>query len=85
MNASAEAVQYRVAAYGESAGFLIPVQWPISSDPDLTRRAPVLDQENRNRVVRYVGYRRCLICKKPFWSEDIKKNQLCDGVHAIQD
>ncbi len=81
----AAAVEYRLPQYGESAGFLIPVQWSINSDPDLTQRAAVLDRENRNRVVRYVGYRRCLICKRPFWSEDVRGHRICDAPHAIQD
>lgn len=79
------AVEYRRVAHGPDGGFLIPVRWSVQSDPEMTRRAPVLDRVNGNRVVRIVGYRRCLICKKPFFSEDMRGNRICDAVHVIQD
>jgi len=82
---AAPAAEYRIAAFGEDAGFLIPLRWSLNSDPEMTRRAPVLDRMNRNRVVRIVGWRRCLVCKAPFFSEDVRRNRLCGDPHAIQD
>lgn len=68
------------SSYGQDAGFLIPVRWRF--DGDLKRRAPVLDPVNGNRIARMVGYKRCLICKKTFWSEDVKNVHICDAFHA---
>lgn len=68
------------SSYGQDAGFLIPRQWIF--DGDYKRRAAVLDTENGNRVARLVGYKRCLICKKPFWSEDVKNIYICDASHS---
>lgn len=73
--------EYRTpSSYGQDAGFLIPRKWVF--DGDYKRRAPVLDTVNGNRVARLVGYRRCLICKKPFWSVDAKRIFICDGFHS---
>lgn len=71
------------SSYGIEADFLIPVRWTF--DGDLKRRAPVLDVVNANRVARLVGYRKCLLCKKPFWSVDIKNVHICDGFHSQLD
>ncbi len=75
-------VEYRQPSYGPDDGFLIPVQWAFD---DYKKRAPVLDAENENRVVRMVGWRRCILCKRPFFSGDVKRNQICPGYHREQD
>lgn len=31
------------------------------------------------RVVRYVGWRKCMRCGHPFWSEDVQRLRLCTG------
>ena len=53
-----------------------PRAWPW--DGDLTRRAEVRDYNfDPPRVVRLCGYRACMRCQKPFWSEDVKLIRLC--------
>ena len=74
-------VEYHTpSAYGQDADFLIPKQWPFTGD--YKRRAPVLDKINGNRVARLVGDKRCLICKKRFWSEDVKNIYICGASHS---
>lgn len=51
-----------------------PKPWPWNGDE--TRRVPVVDP-NDNRVIRYVGYRRCISCTKHFWSEDVIRLRMC--------
>lgn len=63
------------SAYGQDSGFLIPVQWEFNGD--YRRRAPVLDAINGNRVARMVGWRSCLLCKKPFFSDCVKGIRIC--------
>lgn len=38
-----------------------------------------LIQRNPPRVVRRVGWQRCMKCSKPFWSGDVVRLRLCDG------
>lgn len=84
MSEAPAAVEYHTpSSYGQDADFLIPVRWAF--DGDYRRRAPVLDAINGNRVARLVGYRKCLLCKKPFWSVDIKNVHICDGFHSLLD
>jgi hypothetical protein len=52
--------------------FIEPAEWKF--DGDLTRRKPVL---LNGRVVRNVGYLRCLCCRDPFFSEDVKGIRMC--------
>lgn len=57
-------------------GFVEPRPWPCDGG---SRREPVLDMDVRPpRVVRYVGWRRCMSCQKPFWSEDLARLRLCE-------
>jgi hypothetical protein len=79
--AAAPAVQYRSPERGTDAGFSIPVQWPLTADPEMKRREPVLDVVNHNRPVRLVGWKRCLLCRSPFWSEDVRRNHICKARH----
>jgi hypothetical protein len=78
--APAQVEYHTPSSYGQDSGFMIPKQWIF--DGDYRRRAPVLDAVNANRVARLVGYKRCLICKKPFWSQDVKNIHICDGFHS---
>lgn len=71
---------HRPSSYGQDADFLIPVRWDF--DGDYRRRAPVLDAINGNRIARLVGYKRCLVCKKTFWSEDVKNIYICGASHS---
>ena len=54
-------------------GFIEPQRWP--QDGGL-RREPVVDVE-LGRVVRYVGWRNCMRCGHPFWSDDVQRLRLC--------
>ena len=47
------------------------------------RREAVLDLDhNPPRVVRKVGWRVCMCCAKPFWSEDTTRQRLCGECKA---
>lgn len=45
-------------------------------DGDLGRRADVVDQDD-GRVIRRVGWIRCLRCSRPHWSDDVVAIRLC--------
>jgi hypothetical protein len=50
------------------------------------RREPVLDHDyHPPRLVRCVGWRRCMRCSEPFWSEDVVRLCLCDGDSGCRD
>ncbi len=66
---------YTLKQWGISKPIPEPRAWPF--DGDVKRRAPVIDP-NDNRVVRLVGYRKCLCCPKHFWSEDVVRVRICD-------
>jgi hypothetical protein len=60
----------------DSLGFVEPEEWPVDNGH---RREPVLDADRTPpRVVRYVGWRSCLRCRKPFFSRDVQRVRLCD-------
>jgi hypothetical protein len=68
---------------GNSLGFIEPEQWPYDGGK---RRESVLDLEYfPPRVVRKVGWRNCMCCGKPFWSEDTTRLRLCDGDTGCRD
>lgn len=53
-----------------------PERW--SFDGDLSRRAPVLDPNfDPPRVVRRVGWLRCMRCGRPHFSEDVVGVRIC--------
>lgn len=53
-----------------------PERWPFSGD--LSRRADVLDPNvSPPRVVRRVGYTRCMCCGRPHFSPDVLRARLC--------
>jgi hypothetical protein len=53
-----------------------PTPWRF--DGDIKRRVPVLDEIGVTpRIVRYVGYRACLRCRRPFFTPDVVKVRLC--------
>jgi hypothetical protein len=54
-----------------------PEPWEFNGD--LTRRVAVYDHNfTPPRVVRRCGHKRCLRCREPFWSPDVRRIQLCD-------
>lgn len=70
---TAEAVRPK----GNGCGFVEPDAWAYDGG---VRREAVLDADhNPPRVVRRVGWQRCIGCGEPFWSEDVIRLRLCDG------
>lgn len=60
----------------DSLGFVEPREWPWDGG---TRREPVLDTDRHPpRVVRHVGWRSCLRCRRPFFSADVARVRMCD-------
>lgn len=58
-------------------GFVEPDRWPYDGG---IRREPVLDTDcHPQRVVRHVGWKHCMTCSKPYFSEDLIRLRLCDG------
>ncbi len=54
-----------------------PLQWQFVEGD--TRREPVLDHNfEPPRVVRYVGYRKCMSCPKYFFSLDVVRMRMCE-------
>jgi hypothetical protein len=53
-----------------------PERWPF--DGDLSRRASVMDPNvEPPKLVRTVGYMRCMSCGRPHWSEDVIRARMC--------
>lgn len=53
-----------------------PERWPF--DGDLSRRAPVFDPNiTPSRLVRRVGWLRCMLCSRPHFSEDVVGIRIC--------
>lgn len=68
----------RPAAWAHLVGraLIEPERWPFAGD--LTRREPVLDPNvDPPRVVRRVGYVRCMSCGRPHFSEDVASVRIC--------
>lgn len=58
-----------------SKGFTEPRPWDFDG---CARREPVLDHDyHPPRVVRRVGWQRCMSCRRPFWSDDAVRLRLC--------
>ncbi len=57
-------------------GFAEPEPWGFDG---CRRREAVLDHDhNPPRVVRSVGWRRCMCCTRAFWSQDVIALRICD-------
>ncbi len=53
-----------------------PAPWPF--DGDLTRRRPVVNPNfEPPRVMRRVGWLRCLLCRRPHFSGDVVQVRIC--------
>ncbi|MBS1832583.1 MAG: hypothetical protein JST65_07720 [Acidobacteria bacterium] len=66
-----------------SHGFVEPQPWAYDGG---VRREPVLDVDhNPPRVVRRVGWRKCMACAKPFFSEDVVALRLCNGPKSCRE
>ena len=56
-------------------GFVEPRPWSYDG---CLRREPVLDHDvTPPRMVRRVGWQRCMRCRRPFWSDDVVRLRLC--------
>lgn len=65
----------------DDLGFVEPRQWPWDGG---TRREPVLDtDQNPPRVVRHVGWRSCMRCRYPFFSQDVTRMRICDPCKQV--
>lgn len=63
-------------------GMIVPKRWAYDG---CVRREPVLDADaNPPRVVRKVGWQRCLKCRRPFFSEDVLRLRLCTGTEGCR-
>jgi hypothetical protein len=64
---------------------MLGMAWPDPWKYDgAVRREPVRDLD-LHRVIRRVGWHHCLKCRKPFWSEDVVRQRLCDPCKADED
>lgn len=61
-------------------GMIIPKAWDFDG---CVRREAVIDGD-ANRVVRKVGWHRCLKCRRPFFSEDVLRLRLCSGAQGCR-
>jgi hypothetical protein len=60
-------------------GFVEPERWDFDG---CVRREPVMDADYPPRVVRKVGWQRCMKCRRPFFSEDVLR--LCSGAQGCR-
>ena len=69
-----------VTASVDPKGFSVPQLWAFD---ECKRREPLLDHDyNPPRVVRRVGWQRCMRCRTAFWSEDVVRLRLCAGTEG---
>jgi hypothetical protein len=67
----------------DSYGFTEPTPWAWDGG---VRRGEVLDHDSKPpRVVRLVGWRVCMKCRKPFWSGDVRRLRMCAGCKSRTD
>ncbi|QDD90359.1 hypothetical protein CCZ28_15570 [Pseudomonas oryzihabitans] len=73
-----------MAAHLRTQGYDLvePGRWP---DDGGARREPVLDYnaDPRGRVVRRVGWVRCMRCRRPAWSGDVVRCRICVGCGGL--
>lgn len=64
-------------------GFVEPLPWP---DDGGRRRERVLDVDhNPPRVVRVVGWQRCIKCSRRFFSDDVRAVRMCPVCKNVKD
>lgn len=63
-------------------GIMEPSPWDFDG---CVRREPVVEVLCANRVVRKVGWHRCLKCRRPFWSEDVLRLRMCSYCRGDED
>lgn len=69
-------VPLRMRGQAAAIGIIEPDPWPFDG---CKRREPVTDVDYPPRVVRRVGWHRCMKCRRPFFSEDVVRLRLCKG------
>jgi hypothetical protein len=75
-------VPLRMRGQAAAIGIVEPEPWPFD---DCVRREKVFDIElSPPRVVRRVGWHRCLKCRRPFFSEDVLRLRLCSGTQGCR-
>lgn len=74
-------VPLRMRGQAAAIGILEPDPWPFDG---CKRREPVMDEDDAARVVRKVGWHRCLKCRRPFFSEDVIRLRLCSGAQGCR-
>ena len=75
MRADAPKVPQRIKGQAAAIGIIEPDPWDYDGGK---RREPVIDEDAKPpRVVRKVGWRHCLKCRRPFFSEDVVRLRLC--------
>jgi hypothetical protein len=63
-------------------GMIVPKRWDYDG---CVRREAVIDADaSPPRVVRRVGWQRCLKCRRPFFSEDVLCLRLCSGADGCR-
>lgn len=83
MHADGPKVPLRMRGQAAAIGVIEPDPWPFD---DCVRREPVFDVELRPpRLVRKVGWHRCLKCRRPFFSEDVIRLRLCSGAQGCRE
>lgn len=74
-------VPLRMRGQAAAIGIMEPDPWPFDG---CVRREPVIDVDYPSRVVRKVGWHRCLKCCRPFFSEDVLRQRLCSGAQGCR-
>jgi hypothetical protein len=63
-------------------GMIVPKRWDY--DGCLRREAVIDADASPPRVVRRVGWQRCMKCRRPFFSEDVLGQRLCTGTDGCR-
>jgi len=74
-------VPLRMRGQAAAIGIVEPDPWPFDG---CKRREPVMDADDPHRVVRKVGWHRCMKCRRPFFSEDVIRLRLCSGAQGCR-
>lgn len=74
-------VPLRMKGQAAAIGIIEPDPWPFDG---CKRREAVTDEDIPGRVVRKVGWHRCLKCRRPFFSEDVLRLRLCNGAQGCR-
>jgi hypothetical protein len=69
-------VQFAKVPGADLQGFIEPDRWDYDG---CVRLEPVMDTDYPPRVVRKIGWQRCLKCGRPFFSEDVIGQRLCSA------